>query len=75
MSRAYLELDSVERLEKATGNVRDKLLIRSISPPWLPYIRISEALGITADEVDFGPGTTIIQHFKTRLDLSCPECG
>jgi integrase/recombinase XerD len=37
--------------------------------------RISEALASTVEDIDFIHNTFTIQHFKTRLNLSCPKCG
>ncbi len=70
--KAYLEFDEIDRLEKAAGNLRDQLLIRLLGHLGC---RISEALGIKVDDIDFTAGTVSIQHLKTRLNLSCPECG
>jgi len=36
--------------------------------------RISEALGIAVEDIDLDNHTIIIQHLKTRMKLSCPEC-
>jgi integrase/recombinase XerD len=70
--KAYLEFDEIERLEKAAGNLRDQLLVRLLGHLGC---RISEALGITVNDIDFTAGTVSIQHLKTRLNLSCPQCG
>ena len=43
MSKAYLEIDEVERLEKATTNLRDRLLVCLL---FRLGCRVSEALGI-----------------------------
>lgn len=69
--KAYLELDEVECLEKAAGNLRDQLLVRLLARLGC---RISEALGITVDDIDSTAGTITIQHLKTRLNLYCREC-
>jgi len=70
--KAYLEPDEVEKLEKAATNLRDRLLIRVL---FHLGCRVSEALGITVEDVDLTNGTVIIQHLKTRMKLSCPHCG
>ena len=72
MAKAYLELNEVERLEQQAGCIRDRLLIRLLSRLGC---RISEALGITVEDIDFNRGTVTIQHLKERLRLSCPDCG
>ena len=58
-------------MEKATTNLRDRLLIRLL---YRLGCRISEALGLTMQDIDFHQGMVTIQHLKTRLKLSCPHC-
>lgn len=53
-------------------NLRDKLFIRVL---FHLGCRISEALGLTVEDVDFGHSTISIQHLKASLKLSCTECG
>ena len=50
MAKAYLEPSEVERLEKATAYLRDRLLIRLL---FRLGCRISEVLGITVGDIDF----------------------
>ncbi len=69
--KAYLELEEVELLEKAATNLRDRLLIRIL---FRLGCRISEALALTVENIDFGHGTVTIQHLKARLRLFCPNC-
>jgi len=71
MGKAYLEVDELQRLEKAATNLRDRLLIRLLSHLGC---RISEALGITVEDIDFGNSAVSIVHLKTRLKLSCSHC-
>ena len=71
MSKAYLELGDVESLERKTANLRDRLLIRVL---FHLGCRISEALGIDIEDLNFDRGTVTIQHLKTRLKLTCPQC-
>lgn len=71
-AKAYLEVDEVARLEKATTNLRDRLLIRLL---FHLGCRVSEALAITIEDIDLTMGTVTIQHLKTRTKLSCPQCG
>jgi len=71
MSKTYLEMEEVERLEEAAKYLRDKLLIRML---FHLGCRISEALGITVSDIDFNQGTVTIQHLKARTRLSCPHC-
>jgi len=72
MTKAYLEPSEVERLERAAGNLRDRLLIRLL---FRLGCRISEILGIRVEDIDLGNGTITIQHLKARLKLSCNGCG
>ena len=69
--KTYLELNEVTLLEEAANNLRDRLLIRLL---FHLGCRISEALGISAEDINFSTGTVSIQHLKTRLKLSCPDC-
>ena len=61
--KAYLEANDVDRLQKATTNLRDRLLIRLLSHLGC---RISEALGIKVEDVDLVNYTITIQHLKAR---------
>jgi len=70
--KAYVEPEEVSQMEKAAGNLRDKLLIRIL---FHLACRISEALGLIVEDVDFARGTVIIKHLKARLKLSCTLCG
>ncbi len=70
--KAYLEPDEVERMERAAEYLRDKLLIRLL---FHLGCRVSEALGIRVDDIDFKQGTVTIEHLKARIKLSCPRCG
>jgi len=69
--KAYLEPEEVALMEKTASNLRDKLLIRTL---FHLGCRVSEALGLTTDDIDFTRGTVTIKHLKTRLKLSCPHC-
>ena len=70
--KAYLEPDEVELMEDKTTNLRDRLLVRLL---FRLGCRISEALALTVDDVDFVSGTITIKHLKSRLELFCPNCG
>jgi integrase/recombinase XerD len=71
MARAYLEPEEVKLLEKAATNLRDRLLVRLL---FRLGCRVSEALAISVEDIDFATGTVTIQHLKKRLKLSCPCC-
>jgi len=51
--KAYVELEEIALVEKATTNVRDSLLIRLL---FRLGCRISEALALKVEEIDFGQG-------------------
>lgn len=70
--KAYLEPNEVLRLEQAATNLRDRLLIRTL---FHLGCRISEALSIKAEDIDFSQHTVTILHLKSRIQLTCPECG
>ena len=59
-------------MEERATCVRDRLLIRLL---FHLGCRVSEALAMTTDNVDFEQGTVTIQHLKARIRLCCPQCG
>lgn len=69
--KTYLETDEVARLETAATNLRDRLLIRFLHQS---ACRVSEGIGLAVEDIDFTTGLVTIQHLKTRLHLSCPDC-
>jgi len=70
--KAYVEPDEVAMMEKAASNLRDKLLIRTL---FHLGIRITEALGLTVEDIDFSRSLLTIKHLKVRVKLSCSNCG
>jgi integrase/recombinase XerD len=70
--KAYLEPEEVTLMEKVTSYLRDRLLIRLL---FRLGCRISEALALKVEEIDFGQGTVTIEHLKARVNLCCPKCG
>jgi len=70
--KAYLDEEETEALEKAAGCFRDRLMIRLLARSGC---RISEALALEVKDLDFTQGAVTIKHLKTRLKLSCAECG
>jgi len=70
-SKAYLTPEDAEGMAQAATCVRDELLVRVL---FWASCRISEALGLTVDDVDPTQGTITIQHLKIRIRLLCPYC-
>jgi integrase/recombinase XerD len=70
--KTYLEPSEISLLEKATSNMRDRLLIRVL---FHLGCRVSEALALAVEDTDFNHGTITIQHLKASLKLSCTGCG
>ena len=70
--KTYLEPSEISLLEKAASNTRDKLLIRVL---FHLGCRVSEALGLSVDDIDFNQSILTIKHLKRRLKLSCHNCG
>jgi len=70
--KAYLEPKEVAIMEKAATNLRDKILIRLL---FHLGCRISEALALKVEDIDFTHGTVTIIHLKHRVNLSCASCG
>lgn len=70
--KTYLEPIEISLLEKATSNMRDKLLIRVL---FHLGCRVSEALALAIEDIDFNHGTITIEHLKANLQLSCTACG
>jgi integrase/recombinase XerD len=72
VKKVYLELKDGALLESAATNLRDRLLIRLL---FHLGCRVSEALALEVEDIDFAHGTVTIQHLKLRMNLSCPKCG
>lgn len=70
--KAYLEPQEVALMEKAASNLRDKILVRLL---FHLGCRVSEALGLTLEDIDFDKGIVTIKHLKSRLKLTCTNCG
>jgi len=69
--KTYLEPEEVKLLEEAATCMRDRLLIRLL---FHTGCRISEALLLKVDDIDFVQGTVRIEHLKARVNLACPAC-
>ena len=59
--KVYLEPSEIERMEAQATCLRDKLLIRLL---FHLGCRVSEALGLRVEDIDFERGTVTIQHLK-----------
>jgi len=70
--KAYVEPEEVALMENETTNLRDRLLIRLL---FHSGCRVSEALALGVEDVDFASGTNSIRQLKMRLKLSCTRCG
>ena len=70
--KTYLEPSEISLLENETTNLRDRLLIKLL---FHLGCRISEALALKVEDIDFNHGTITIQHLKASLKLSCSGCG
>ena len=70
--KVYLEPEEISRMERVTSNLRDKLFIRVL---FHLGCRISEALGLSVQDIDFNQRILTIKHLKRRLKLSCTNCG
>ena len=70
--KTYLDIEETEQLEHAATCLRDKLLIRILARL---DCRISEALALEVKDIDFDQGAVTIRHLKSRIRISCPQCG
>jgi integrase/recombinase XerD len=70
--KTYLEPNEVELMEKVARCFRDRLLIRLL---FRLGCRISEALALKVEDIDFDQGGVTIEHLKARVELCCPKCG
>lgn len=69
--KAYLEIGETEKLEDAATCFRDRLLICLLARLGC---RVSEALALTVEDIDFTQGTVRIEHLKSRIRLVCTGC-
>jgi len=70
--KAYIGPEDAAKLEHEAPNMRDKVLIRML---FRLGCRVSEALRLTVEDIDFDNGMVTIEHLKARVSLSCPVCG
>jgi integrase/recombinase XerD len=71
MAKEYLDPAEVARLEDAAKTPRDRLLIRLL---FRLGCRVSEALAITLDDIDFSARRVTIVHLKARVWVTCQQC-
>ena len=69
--KAYLEPGELKELEEGATCLRDRLLIRLLARLGC---RISEALAVRVEDIDFEAGTVTILHLKSRIRSYCPNC-
>lgn len=69
--KTYLEPEDVKRLEEAATCFRDRLLIRLL---FRLGCRVSEALALKVEDIDFDQGIVTIEHLKARVKICCPNC-
>jgi integrase/recombinase XerD len=69
--KSYLEPEEIALIEQAAINTRDRLLIHLL---FHLGCRISEALAIKVEDVDFAQSTVNIIHLKHRIKIFCPAC-
>ncbi len=69
--KTYLELHEIAMMERSATNLRDRLLVRLL---FHLGCRISEALAIKVEDIDFDHSTVTIRHLKARVELHCPNC-
>lgn len=65
--KTYVEPVEVTLIERSASNMRDRLLVRLL---FHLGCRVSEALGLSVEDIDFDSGTITIKHLKARLMLS-----
>ena len=70
--KSYVEPQEIAEMEKVASNLRDRILIRLL---FHLGCRVSEALALTVEDIDFARGTLTIIHLKRRVKLSCANCG
>jgi integrase/recombinase XerD len=71
MIKTYLEPEEIAQMEEAATNLRDRLLVRLL---FHLGCRVSEALALKVEDVDFDQGVVTIEHLKARVRFSCPQC-
>ena len=69
--KVYLDAEDIKKMEEAATCLRDRLLIRLL---FRLGRRVSEALALKAEDVDFGQGTvTIFRLIRSFLERAREE--
>lgn len=69
--KTYLDLSDIKLMEQATTCLRDRLLVRILSRLGC---RVSEAIALKVNDIDFERKTVTILHLKRIPSISCPRC-
>jgi integrase/recombinase XerD len=69
--KTYLERNEIVMMEQSATNLRDRLVVRLL---FHLGCRISEALSIKVDDIDFDQSTVTIKHLKAHVELHCQKC-
>jgi integrase/recombinase XerD len=72
MAKMYLEPYEIEKLIETVPTLRDKLLIQLL---FHLGCRISEVINLSIDDFNIESRLVTIQHLKTRVRISCLNCG
>lgn len=68
----FLEKESVEAIEQATGCLRDRLLVRLLARTGM---RVSELITIERERIDPRTSSIVIQNLKSGTkNRKCPQC-
>ena len=60
--KTYLEPEEIMTIESEATNLRDRLLIHVL---FRCGCRVSEALALTVEDIDFDQSTVTIEHLKS----------
>jgi len=71
ITKEYLNPEEGMSIEKHATCLRDELLIRILRRTGC---RISECLGIEVQHINFENETITIEHQKSKVKITCPEC-
>jgi len=69
--KAYVEPQEVTSMKEAASCVRDRVFIDLL---FHLGCRVTEALALTVDDIDFDQSVVTIRHLKRRLNIFCSKC-